>query len=296
MISRFPLALGVWVLAALAASPAASQKADPLRLRDGYRMVIHGRGGTELSWEQFQDYTGPIRWELVGSAEVSDNAREMLRRGRQAVSQGQYDAAIELFSDAGQNSPDWEYPVYETAWAYLMAGDFSDAESYFNRLNEMVPHGFFNSQQAADCLRREREGEVPHGTYRRMMGLERGSHDTALFVLRDLLDRYPGYALGWERLSQFREDPKGILDAIQRGMKAQPDPFTRDQMRLRKALLADIQGNTKKAIASLDALVKDPDLSMPIEAQIKIARVQLARKLKTANEGPKSDKDSSGGR
>ena len=103
MISRFPLALGMWLLAALAASPSASQTADPLQLRDGYRLVIYGRGGTQISWEQFQDYTGPIRWQLVGNAEVSDNARDLLRRGRQAGSKGQYEAAIELFTDAHQN-------------------------------------------------------------------------------------------------------------------------------------------------------------------------------------------------
>jgi tetratricopeptide (TPR) repeat protein len=264
------------ILFVLCAAPALAQT-NPLQLRDGYTIVLYDAAGRVMTWEQFQTYSGRLRWELQSDKPVDPHALDLLKGGRRAAMTGDYAGAIDIFEDAHRNAPFWEYPLYETAWAYLLSGDFAAAAESFGRVNEMAPHGFFNSQQAADCLRRERENAVTPGTYQRVVQLDRASHDTALLVARSIVDKWPDYAAGWERLAFFSKDNKEILDAVARGLAAHPDPFTRDSLRMRRALVANAQGRTADAIKALEKMLADPDLSMSIEAQIKIALPGLRR-------------------
>jgi tetratricopeptide (TPR) repeat protein len=270
-------------LAALAL-PALAQT-DPLALRDGYHIILYDRSGNVMTWEQFQGYTGRLRWELQSDKPVDTRALDLLESGRDAAMSGDYEGALDLFEEARRNAPFWEYPLYETAWACMLSGDAESAEEYFGRVNAMAPHGFFNSQQAAACLRLEREGKVARGTYQRIVRLDRASRETALMVARDILDQWPDYAAGWERLAFFSKDEKEALGAVTRGLAADPDPFTRDSLRMRRALVTGSQGRTADAVKMLEQLLKEPDLSLSIEAQIRIALPGLRRSLAEGKKG-----------
>lgn len=260
------------------AGPAPAQT-DPLQLRDGYHIVLYDQNGAVLSWAQFQTYNGRLRWELQSDRPVDTRALDLLKNGRDAAMKGDYANAIDLFEEAHRNAPFWEYPVYEIAWAHLLSGDSDTALRYFDRVNAMAPHGFFNSQQASACLTMERDGKVARGTYRRIVQLDRASHDTARMVARDVTERSPDYAVGWERLSFFAKDSKDALAAVAKGLAARPDPFTRDLLLMRKAMVTKEQGKTADAIKMLEKMLDAPDLSMAVEAQIKIALPGLRRSL-----------------
>jgi len=281
MQPRYRSFLSALAVAAVVAAPASPVRAqtDPLQLRDGYHIVLYDQSGAVLSWAKFQTYSGRLRWELQSDRPVDTHALDLLKNGRDAAMKGDYANAIDIFEEARRNAPFWEYPVYEIAWAHLLSGDDDAALEYFDRVNAMAPHGFFNSQQASACLAMERDGKVARGTYRRVVQLDRASRSTALMVARDLTDRTPGYAAGWERVASLADDSKEALAAIARGLAANPDPFTRDSLNMRKAIVTKEQGKTADAVKMLEKMLEQPDLSMAVEAQIKIALPGMRRSL-----------------
>lgn len=248
----------------------AQETSSPLQLRHGYHMTLFNEAGQQMTWEQFQEYSGRVHWEIETSDEVPSYARTLLINGRTARSRGDFANAIELFRDARENAPGWLYPIYELASTQLMAGEPGLAEKHYHRINQLAPHGFFNCQQAEDCLRREREGGVKPGTYQRLVMLQGASRSAALLSVRGVLAESPDYAYGWERLALITDDSKEAREAIDKGLASKPDPYTRDALRLRRAILAHNDGRGAEAVKMLERLLRDPELTVPMEAQIKI--------------------------
>jgi tetratricopeptide (TPR) repeat protein len=211
--------------------------------------------------------------------EVSEYAQTLLENGRTARSRGNLDTAIALFQDARENAPGWLYPIYELAATLFLAGDVAEAEKTYHRVNALAPHGFFNCQQVEDCLRREREGSVKPGTFQRMAMLQQASRGTALMSVRGVLMDAPDYAYAWERLAFITEDATEARDAVEQGLASDPDPYTRDALRQRRAILEHNAGRTADAVKMLERLLRDPELTVPMEAQIKILLPGMKRKL-----------------
>ncbi len=257
----------------------AQEQSSPLQLRHGFRMVLFNEQGGEMTWEQFKSYTGRLRWELQTEQKVSTQAHTLFENGRRAGAQGDYTTAIELFDAARQNAPGWLYPIYEMAWSHLLSGDLAQAEKLYHRVNTLAPYGFFNSPQAESCLRLERRGEVARGTYRRLATLEHASRSTALLSVRGILAKSPGYAPAWERLAFFAEDTADIRDAIKKGLAADPDPYTLDMLHFRDAIVTHNEGDTDKAIKMLHRRLRAPELTLAVEAKIKVVLPGLRRAL-----------------
>lgn len=258
----------------------AQEQASPLTLRHGYRMLLYAQDGSPLTWQQMQNYNGRLRWEIINDDNVTYDARRMLEKGRELGASGDYKGALELFDDAHEAAPGWEYPVYEAAYTYLLMGDFESARKSYNRVNQLAPNGFFNSQQAAACLKREADGEIPPGTYRRLLLLDQAAPGTARNVARGITFDHPDYAAAWERVAFFTEDSPKALEAVAKGLAAGPDPFTRDSLIFRKAVIAHNDGNTAGAVRMLEKQLADPNLTVAVEAQIKILLPGLKRQLK----------------
>jgi tetratricopeptide (TPR) repeat protein len=257
----------------------AQEQSSPLQLRHGYSMTLFNEAGQVMTWEQFQEYSGRVRWEIYGKEEVSAYARTLLENGRTARARGNLTAAIELFEDARENAPGWLYPIYELASTQLLVGEPGAAEKTYHRVNELAPHGFFNCQQAEDCLRREREGSVKPGTYQRLAMLQGASRSAALLAVRGVLEESPDYPYAWERLALISEDIKEARDAVDKGLANKPDPYTRDALRLRRAILAHNDGRDAEAVKMLERLLRDPKLTVPMEAQIKVLLPGMRRGL-----------------
>lgn len=262
----------------------AQEQTSPVELRHGYHLVFFDESGGEITWEQFQTYGGKGRWEIRRSEPVSDHARMLLANARAAASKGRNAAALELFRDAQENAPGWLYPIYETAWMYMLQGDVEEAEKQYHRVNQLEPHGFLNSQQAETCLRLEREGKVKKGTYQRVTMSTTASRETAQRVLRGILEETPNYAFAWAQLAGITDDPKEALEAVENGLASDPDPFTRDALRVRRAILAYNEGRASVAVQMLEELQRSPDMTLAVEAQIKVLLPGLRRGMEASEE------------
>lgn len=129
------------------------------------RLVYRDASGREIKRPDLAA-TGTVNWEIVGSDHVSLRAQELLSLGQQAGAAGDSVRALDFFAQAHEEMPRWPYPIYETAYTYLLRGDLARAEREYEAVERLAPGGFFTYQPELDCLRRERAGEFLPGTCR----------------------------------------------------------------------------------------------------------------------------------
>ncbi len=89
--------------------------------------------------------------------------------------------------------------------------------------------------------------------------------------MRELLGAAPAFAPGWKELATLLENDAARLDAIERGLAAHPDPETRGQLLINRAIVLFNQGNRDDAVAILGPLALDPASSLSSAEQAKAA-------------------------
>lgn len=72
------------------------------------------------------------RPEMSGQP-VSEQAELLHERARAAGARGDYEQALALFAEARVLAPGWAYPVYDSAFTYLLTGDTVRAEELYAR-------------------------------------------------------------------------------------------------------------------------------------------------------------------
>jgi tetratricopeptide (TPR) repeat protein len=130
-------------------------------------MILKDDKGRELKVGDLSDYTGTVNWSIADPKDIPEAARVLLNRGQEVGAGENYQEALHLFAQAAQIAPDWAYPIYESAFTYLLMGDLERAERDYLQVERLEPRGFFTYQAELDCVRRERNGEfrarhVPH--------------------------------------------------------------------------------------------------------------------------------------
>lgn len=219
------------------------------------------------------------RWELTDEPGVPVSARELHARARQAGERGDFDSALKDLAEANRLAPKWPYPVYDMAWTYLLKGDQEKAEEYYAKVLQLSPRGFFTAITAADCLRREREGELPKGLYKSLVALEWMSDDEERrMLLKGIVDKFPSFAPAWSQLGDLTEDDGGRLTILNKGLAASPDVETKAMLLINKALLFSRQGKKDEAVTILEALALDPGSPIGVEHLARFALSQLATK------------------
>jgi hypothetical protein len=78
----------------------------------------------------------------------------------------------------------------------------------------------------------------------------------------------------------FTQDSKKALEAVDKGLASDPDPFTRDMLNFRRAVIAANDDDTAGAVTMLERQLRDPELTVAVEAQIKLLLPGLKRQLK----------------
>lgn len=205
-------------------------------------------------------------------------AQQLHAEARQAGSSGDYDKALDLLGRAGELAPDWPYPVYDAAFTNLLKGDHKEALRLYERVVEMAPRGFFMALTAVDCLRRESRGELPRGSYERLLMLEH-LEDRSLkqAALKSMLDESPEFPAAWKELAHVLEDDESRLSAIEKGLSHRPDPETAGYLLFNKALILNQQGLHNEARRILGELALDPRTPLDIQ---EMAKVTLANDFK----------------
>jgi hypothetical protein len=130
--------------------------------------------------------------------------------------------------------------------------DFDAARTYYQKTIELAPRGFFTAITAIDTLSREQKGELPSGTYLAYLSLE-WINDPAkrAAAVHQLVKRVPHFAPAWEQLALLTDQDPERLNAIENGLKAQPDAETMGMLEINKALVLNRQGNHEGAVRLL---------------------------------------------
>lgn len=236
----------------------------------GHRIVIRDSEGRELSDDDLRKVSGKVPFELVGSNDVSTEAKQLHQRARSAGAQGNYEEALKLLAQARIAAPAWPYPAYDAAYTHLLKKDFAAALTAYEETLRLAPRGFFTAITAVHTLKREEAGELPPGTYLGYLMLEWLSNpEQQARAMRGLTEKQPSFAPAWFKLSTTLEDRSLKLNAIERGLGAEPDRETLGILLVNKAILLSDSGQRKAAIALLTETALDPDSTLAVEHMAK---------------------------
>jgi tetratricopeptide (TPR) repeat protein len=200
------------------------------------------------------------------SSDISEEAHRLHQEGRAAGSSGDPVRAIELFHRAHQLAPEWPYPPYDMAFTYLLHDYLEQAETWYAKVDELAPRGFFTAKTSLDTIRRERRGELFDGFSKAFALLEWEPEEARRKALGEITQQYPAYAPAWKDLALLLDEDGERLQALECGLAASPDDETYGLLVLNKALVLDRRGARKDAVRLLRALLADPRCTEGAEA------------------------------
>lgn len=245
---------------------------------DSVRVIFRDAKGRELTEADLAGFTGSFRWEVVGGDNIPEKAQELHRRGREAGEKGDHDRALELLAQASKEAPKWPYPVYDSAFTYLLKGDAEKAEQSYAAVDKLAPRGFFTAKTALDCLRREKAGDLRPGTYKLYVMLEWEKDEARKkFILEQMVKRFPKFPAACKDLALLQDD-KAKLEMIETGLSHAPDGETRGILLINKALTLNGQGQRDEAVRILGELALDPSSTLATEHLAKATLASLVKK------------------
>lgn len=242
-------------------------------------VVFKDKAGRVLKKSDLSNASGDFAWELKSGTPIDEEARKEHALGRAAGQRGDHRTAITHFAAASKIAPSWPYPIYDTAFTYLLQKDFANAYEYYRRVDHMAPRGFFTAKTAVHALRMELNRELPNGTYLTYVALEwetdkQKVKQTALAMTESA----PGFAPAWKTAALLEHDLRRRLMLIEKGLKARPDGETRGFLLLNKALALAEQNRNSEAKSILGELALDPTSPRDIEALAKRTLAQLGQR------------------
>jgi tetratricopeptide (TPR) repeat protein len=237
-------------------------------------VIFRSADGRTLTTEDLRGATGNYRFEVVGEGQVPAEAESLHQQGREAGGRGDYKRALALFNRASKVAPQWPYPVYDTAFTYLLMHDYGAARTYYKKTLELRPCGFFTAITAADTLAREQKGELPVGTYLGYVSLETVDNPTRKAeLIRALVKQLPEFAPGWKELASIIDNDDEKLAIVEKGLAAHPDAETKGILEINRAMILNLKGKREEAIRRLGELALDPESTFGTEH---LAKASLA--------------------
>lgn len=275
-VAHAVLAGGAITVAACGGSerPTASPEGEPMTAR----LVFKDAAGRELTTDALKGASGNVGWEVIGADAIPPEAARLHVQAREAGGRGGYARALVLLEHAHRLAPDWPYPVYDSAYTYLLQGDATKAEELYAQVDRMAPRGYSTAKASLDCLRRERAGAVPAGFCRAFALLEL-SDDNAnkRALLEGIVEKSPTFPPAWWKLSGLLDDDEARLRAIARGLEHDPDPETKGMLLISRALVLHGRGDRDGAVSLLGALALDPQSTLGTEMLAKNLLANVVR-------------------
>ena len=243
-------------------------------------IIFRNADGRTLTTDDLRGATGTFHYEIFGLEGVPAEAKSLHQQARQAGGAGDYKKALALLERASQLAPWWPYPVYDSAYTYMLTKDFDSARQYYAKTVELSPRGYFTAITALDTLTREKNGKLPAGTYLAYVSLEWiNDPGKKAGAVRQLVKSVPQFAPAWKELASVLPDnDPNLLATIEKGLAADPDAETMGTLRINKALVLNGQGNHAGAIQLLGELALDPKSTYATEQMAKASLAMLAKK------------------
>ena len=226
-------------------------------------IIFRDEQGRTLTTEDLRRATGTVNWEIVGENDVPKEAQMLHQRARQAGQRGDHKKALALLQQASKLAPLWPYPVYDTAYEYLLMQDFEGARVNYQKTLELSPRGFFTAITAVDTLTREQKGELPPGTYLAYVSLEWMNDPVKkAAAVHRMVELVPGFAPAWKEYALLVKDHNERLTIIEKGLAAHPDAETKGVLTINKAIIFNLRGDRDGAVRLLGELALDPKSSL----------------------------------
>jgi tetratricopeptide (TPR) repeat protein len=242
-------------------------------------VVFRATDGRTLTMADLRGLSGTFQYEIVGKSNVPAEAESLHKQARKAGGAGEYKKAITLLERASSLAPAWPYPVYDTAFTYLLMKDADNARKYYRKTVELAPRGFFTAITALDALDRESKGDLPAGTYLAYLSLEwMDNPGKKAEAVRQLVKRVPGFAPVWKEQAMQVESDAEKLAAIEKGLAANPDSETKGILLINKALIMDRSEDHEAAVRLLGELALDPASTNATEHLAKVTLANIAKK------------------
>jgi tetratricopeptide (TPR) repeat protein len=188
-----------------------------------------------------------------------DQAMKLHAQARLTGESGNLRKALELFQQARELAPEWPQPLYDTALTYLLMGDGAKALEVYEQVDQMAPGGFSDTKRVIECLRREKSGRLPKGTFREFIDVMR-SRDQEEFreKLEELTRTAPGFYPAWRELISYGKDLDEQQRRLEKALSLEPDAESRGELLIYKANLLRRGGKDAEARTLLQSLVDDP--------------------------------------
>ncbi len=188
-----------------------------------------------------------------------DKARKAHAQGRLSGEAGNFQEALKHFQQARELAPQWPMPVYDTALTYLLMGDAARALDIYVEVDKMAPEGFADTKRVIECLRREKDGRVPKGTFRKFIDVMRPrSPEEFERNIRELTRTAPNFYPAWRELISYGKDLDEQERLLEKALSLKPDAQSRGELLVYKANLLRRRGKDMEARALLQSLVDDP--------------------------------------
>jgi len=242
-------------------------------------IIFKDKSGRVLTKKEIQNSSGNFDWEVRSGNPVPEEAKRLHKLGRESGQRGESLAALEYFLKASKVAPNWPYPVYDTAYTYLLMGDFTRAYEFYKQVDVMMPRGFYTSKTAVDSLRQEAAGAFPKGTYLYFLSIEwAGDKAKKIQMLDQLVSKVPQFAPAWKTKASLEEDSEKRLSLLERGLKSNPDVETKGFLLINKALVLNEHGQKAVAIKILGELALNPTSPIDVEALAKQSLAVIVEK------------------
>jgi tetratricopeptide (TPR) repeat protein len=188
-----------------------------------------------------------------------DKAVKAHAQGRMSGEGGSFQDALKHFQAAHELAPEWPLPLYDMAHTHLLMGESTSALEIFAQVDALAPRGFADTPRVLECLRREKDGRVPKGTYRKFLDVLR-LRDPEKFQqgLRELTQSAPRFYPAWRELISYGKDLDEQERLLEKALAAKPDALSRGDLLVYKANLLRRRGKDAEARALLQSLVDDP--------------------------------------
>jgi tetratricopeptide (TPR) repeat protein len=186
-------------------------------------------------------------------------AMKIHAQGRMSGESANFQQALAQFQRAHELAPQWPQPVYDTALTYLLMDDAAKALEVYQQVDKMAPEGFSDTKRVIDCLRRESDGRVPKGTFRKFIeAMRQRTPEEHEKQLRALTKSAPKFYPAWREVTAYEKDVDTQLRTLEKALALEPDSESRGEMLIYKANLLRRGGKDAEARALLQSLVDDP--------------------------------------
>jgi tetratricopeptide (TPR) repeat protein len=225
--------------------------------------AVADAGLTQAGQERPTKLTQPLPPPPPREPAALDKAIQIHAQARLSGESGNLEQALKLFQQARELAPEWPLPLYDTALTYLLMGDSAKALPIYEQVDKLAPEGFSDTKRVIECLRREKAGRVPKGTFRKFIDAMRSREPEELQrKLEELTRTAPSFYPAWRELIPYGKDLDEQQRLLEKTLALKPDPESRGELLVYKANLLRRGGKDTEARKLLQSLVDDPQ-SLP---------------------------------